>query len=79
MMPLRRPETWPESEAASREALQHWLQEEGGYVHIQGTRPQTLAYGLQDSPVGPDELDRGEVRPLDRLPRASRWTTCSRR
>ena len=26
--------------------------EEGGYVHIQGTRPQTLAYGLQDSPVG---------------------------
>ena len=52
MMPLRRPETWPESESASRAALQHWLQEEGGYVHIQGTRPQTLAYGLQDSPVG---------------------------
>jgi pimeloyl-ACP methyl ester carboxylesterase len=23
-----------------------------GYVHIQGTRPQTLAYGLNDSPVG---------------------------
>ena len=52
MMPLRRPETWPESEIASRAALQQWLQEEGGYVHIQGTRPQTLAYGLQDSPVG---------------------------
>ena len=46
----RRP--WPESEVASREALERWLQEEGGYVHIQGTRPQTLAYGLQDSPVG---------------------------
>ena len=23
-----------------------------GYVHIQGTRPQTLSYGLNDSPVG---------------------------
>ena len=52
MMPLRRPETWPESEIASRAALERWLEEEGGYVHIQGTRPQTLAYGLQDSPVG---------------------------
>ena len=27
-------------------------EEDGGYGHIQGTRPQTLAYGLQDSPVG---------------------------
>jgi pimeloyl-ACP methyl ester carboxylesterase len=52
MMPLRRLETWPASEAASRDALAAWLDEEGGYVHIQGTRPQTLAYGLQDSPVG---------------------------
>jgi pimeloyl-ACP methyl ester carboxylesterase len=26
--------------------------EEGGYRHIQMTRPQTLAYGLSDSPVG---------------------------
>jgi pimeloyl-ACP methyl ester carboxylesterase len=52
MMPLRRPSTWPESEIQSRAALEHWLEEEGGYVHIQGTRPQTLAYGLQDSPVG---------------------------
>jgi hypothetical protein len=24
----------------------------GGYTHIQRTRPQTLAYGLTDSPVG---------------------------
>jgi hypothetical protein len=52
MMPLRRLETWPSSEAASRDALAHWVEEEGGYVHIQGTRPQTLAYALQDSPVG---------------------------
>jgi pimeloyl-ACP methyl ester carboxylesterase len=52
MMPLRRPETWPQTEIASRAALAKWLDEEGGYVHIQGTRPQTLAYGLHDSPVG---------------------------
>jgi len=29
-----------------------WQQEEGGYSHIQGTKPQTLAYGLNDSPAG---------------------------
>jgi microsomal epoxide hydrolase len=52
MMPLRRPETWPESEASSREALSRWMREEGGYIAIQGTRPQTLAYGLSDSPIG---------------------------
>ncbi|MBM3223174.1 MAG: epoxide hydrolase [Candidatus Tectomicrobia bacterium] len=29
-----------------------WQQDEGGYAHIQGTKPQTLAYGLNDSPAG---------------------------
>lgn len=32
--------------------VQHYLHEEGAYSRIQGTRPQTLAYGLNDSPVG---------------------------
>jgi len=32
--------------------LQHWLREEQGYGMIQGTKPQTLAYGLTDSPLG---------------------------
>jgi microsomal epoxide hydrolase len=32
--------------------LQHWVREESGYSAIQGTRPQTLAYGLTDSPAG---------------------------
>ena len=32
--------------------LQHFLREETGYQWIQGTKPQTLAYGLTDSPVG---------------------------
>jgi len=32
--------------------LEAWLKEETGYQWIQGTRPQTLAFGLADSPVG---------------------------
>jgi pimeloyl-ACP methyl ester carboxylesterase len=32
--------------------LRQWLDEETGYQWIQGTKPQTLAYGLTDSPVG---------------------------
>ncbi len=52
MMPLRLPQSWPDSESASREELKRWMSEEGGYIQIQGTRPQTLAYGLSDSPVG---------------------------
>jgi pimeloyl-ACP methyl ester carboxylesterase len=32
--------------------LDHWLKEETGYSKIMGTKPQTLAYALTDSPVG---------------------------
>jgi microsomal epoxide hydrolase len=32
--------------------LKAWEREETGYQWIQGTKPQTLAYGLTDSPVG---------------------------
>ena len=32
--------------------LAHWLREETGYQWIQGTRPQTLSFGLTDSPTG---------------------------
>jgi pimeloyl-ACP methyl ester carboxylesterase len=32
--------------------LAFWLKEETGYQSIQGTKPQTLAYGLTDSPAG---------------------------
>ncbi len=32
--------------------LARWLREETGYQWIQGTRPQTLAFGLTDSPIG---------------------------
>jgi pimeloyl-ACP methyl ester carboxylesterase len=29
-----------------------WMEKEGAYDHIQATKPQTLAYGLTDSPAG---------------------------
>lgn len=32
--------------------LAHWMREETGYQWIQGTRPQTLAFALTDSPAG---------------------------
>ncbi|MFN2645462.1 MAG: epoxide hydrolase family protein [Burkholderiales bacterium] len=39
-------------EGAYLERLAHWLKEETGYQWIQGTKPQTLAYALTDSPAG---------------------------
>ena len=32
--------------------LQSWSMQEGAYAMVQGTKPQTLAFGLNDSPVG---------------------------
>jgi pimeloyl-ACP methyl ester carboxylesterase len=32
--------------------VERWFAAEGGYSHLQGTKPQTLAYGLTDSPAG---------------------------
>lgn len=49
---VTRPEGPTDEERRYLEALQHWLTEETGYQWIQGTKPQTLAYGLTDSPVG---------------------------
>jgi len=40
------------AERAMLEVRAHWLHEEAGYSHIQGTKPQTLSYGLNDSPAG---------------------------
>jgi pimeloyl-ACP methyl ester carboxylesterase len=41
----------PEEEAF-RARGRAWAAEESGYQQIQGTKPQTLTYGLTDSPVG---------------------------
>ncbi len=39
-------------EARYLDEIRQWAKEETGYIAIQGTRPQTLAYGLTDSPAG---------------------------
>ncbi|MFC9297019.1 epoxide hydrolase family protein [Streptomyces sp. NPDC057011] len=41
-----------ERTVASWERYRSWTRERQGYADIQATRPQTLAYGLNDSPVG---------------------------
>ena len=41
-----------EAEQAHIVQREKWQQDEGGYNHIQSTKPQTLSYGLNDSPVG---------------------------
>jgi pimeloyl-ACP methyl ester carboxylesterase len=52
--PMIGPDVQPltEAEQAFAELQGRWQQEEGGYNLIQETRPQTLGYGLHDSPVG---------------------------
>ncbi|KAF5352057.1 hypothetical protein D9758_009391 [Tetrapyrgos nigripes] len=32
--------------------MQWWMKSESGYSRIQGTKPQTISYGLLDSPIG---------------------------
>ena len=56
LMPLRRDwkraDTSTPDEVRYLDELAHWLKEETGYQAIQGTRPQTLAAALTDSPAG---------------------------
>jgi microsomal epoxide hydrolase len=41
-----------EAETRWNERIAHFQKEEAGYQQIQGTKPQTLAFGLTDSPAG---------------------------
>jgi microsomal epoxide hydrolase len=56
LLAVRRDPKMLESPSAEERAflaeLAQWLKEETGYQWIQGTRPQTLAFALADSPVG---------------------------
>ncbi len=45
-------DTLSEAEKARLAQMQNFLTEGNGYFQIQATRPQTLAYALNDSPVG---------------------------
>jgi pimeloyl-ACP methyl ester carboxylesterase len=55
LFPARREWTPPpeptEEERDYLDQLRRWVTEENGYAVIQGTKPQTLAYGLTDSPA----------------------------
>ena len=42
----------PPEELARSQARQEFFADERGYSNIQGTKPQTLGYGLNDSPAG---------------------------
>lgn len=46
------PSTLTPAEQAYMGAVQGWLMTEGAYVMLHGTKPQSLAYGLADSPLG---------------------------
>ncbi|MFO1313341.1 MAG: alpha/beta fold hydrolase [Burkholderiales bacterium] len=56
LMPLRRDAAMfanpTDDERRYLAELETWLKEDVGYQWIQGTRPQTLAFALSDSPVG---------------------------
>jgi pimeloyl-ACP methyl ester carboxylesterase len=49
---LKQPENPSEAEKKFFAAMSRWQQTEGAYAFIQSTKPQTLAYGLNDSPAG---------------------------
>ena len=53
-LPVVRPDpaTLSDEERAWFDAVDRWRAAEGGYGAIQRTKPQTLAYALNDSPVG---------------------------
>lgn len=57
MVPLRpaRGDDQPpltEEETAFKKAMRAWWAEQEGYYRIQSTKPQSLAFGLTDSPIG---------------------------
>lgn len=41
-----------EKEKAFQAMKEDWMQQEGAYGHLQGTKPQSLAFAMNDSPVG---------------------------
>jgi pimeloyl-ACP methyl ester carboxylesterase len=57
LMAVANPVAYAESSVTAQErayldSIAEWSAEEGGYQHVQATRPLTLSYGLADSPAG---------------------------
>jgi microsomal epoxide hydrolase len=46
------PDTMSEAEKAYSKQIQEWIMKEGAYSMEHATKPQTLGYALNDSPVG---------------------------
>ena len=65
--PLTAASTPPnDAEKAYKARTVQWEEEEGAYEHVHYTRPQTLAFGLADSPVGLSSWIVEEVLLLER-------------
>ena len=56
--------TFTETEQARVARLGNYMREGNGYFQIQATRPQTLAYGSNDSPVGWQIVRQGTTATL---------------
>ena len=51
--PYLRPDQSPDETAQNfLERAAKWFDENGAFAHIQGTRPQTVDFALNDSPAG---------------------------
>ena len=49
---LLSPYLYSNRELASIKSLQYYQKEQNGYMKVQSTRPQSLGFGLGDSPIG---------------------------
>ena len=49
---MLQPEEMTDAERQYLKAGQQWQMQEGGYAILQATKPQTLAYAMNDSPIG---------------------------
>lgn len=49
---MQNQENLSKEELLYKRNAQEWISHEGAYMSIQSTKPQTLSYGLSDSPVG---------------------------
>ena len=67
--------TMTDTEKARIDRLNHYMAEGTGYFQIQATRPQTLGYSLNDSPVGQlawiVDMFKEWSMPLEALPEAA--------